>query len=91
MEQSGEYRMRAERSAVWKALNDADVLAECIDGCQSMEQVGDDRFEASVKAKVGPVSATFAAVLELADVREPESYTINANVIRGGVARDVGQ
>ena len=61
MEQSGEYRMRADRQAVWRALNDPEVLAECIDGCQSMEQVAEDRFEASVKAKVGPVSATFAA------------------------------
>lgn len=85
MEQTGEYRIRAGLEDVWAGLNDPEVLAECIDGCQSMEKVGDDRFETAVKAKIGPVSATFQAVLELTDVTPPSSYTINANV-KGGAA-----
>ncbi len=85
MEQTGEYRIQAGLDEVWAGLNDPDVLADCIDGCQSMEKVADDRFETSVKAKVGPVSATFQAVLELKDVNAPTSYTIDANV-KGGAA-----
>ena len=85
MEQTGEYRIAAPREQVWTALNDPAVLARCIDGCQSMEQVGDDLFEASVKAKVGPVSALFNAELRLEDVRPPTGYTLNAQV-KGGAA-----
>lgn len=85
MEQSGEYRIQAALDHVWLGLNDAEVLARCIDGCLSMEKVSDDRFETSVKAKIGPVSATFQAVLELTDVQAPNQYTINANV-KGGAA-----
>ncbi len=85
MEQTGEYRIRAGLDEVWVGLNDPDLLARCIDGCQSMEKISDERFETSVKAKVGPVSATFQAVLGLTDVNPPTAYTLNANV-KGGAA-----
>ena len=85
MEQSGEYRIQAGLDEVWAGLNDPEVLARCIDGCLAMEKTAEDRFETSVKAKVGPVSATFQAVLELTDVTPPTNYTINANV-KGGAA-----
>jgi hypothetical protein len=85
VEQSGEHRIAASREAVWAALNDPEVLCRCLDGCQSMERVGDDRFDAKVKAKVGPVSAVFQARIELQDVQPLESYTLEGNV-KGGAA-----
>ena len=85
MEQSGEYRINAALDVVWRGLNDVDVLARCIDGCQSMVKQSDERFDASVKAKIGPVSATFQAQLELTDINPPSSYSLNANV-KGGAA-----
>ncbi len=85
MEQSGEYRIGSSREAVWQALNDPEVLAKCIDGCQSMEKLADDEFAAIVRAKIGPVSATFKANLKLTDLVPPESYSLNAD-IKGGPA-----
>ena len=85
MEQTGEYRIAASRDEVWAALNDPDVLCRCLDGCLSMQKIADDRFDAKVKAKVGPVRATFDAKLTLQDVEAPQSYTINADV-KGGPA-----
>jgi carbon monoxide dehydrogenase subunit G len=85
VEQSGEYRIAASREVVWTALNDPDVLAACLTGCQSMTRTADDHFDAVVKAKVGPVSATFTADLEITDINELSSYRINAGV-KGGAA-----
>lgn len=85
MEQTGEYRVAVGREVVWQALNDPEVLARCLDGCESMEKHGDDRFDARVRAKVGPVRATFQAILTLEDVAPPERYTIRADV-KGGPA-----
>lgn len=85
MEQTGEYRIAADLETVWRGLNDPETLARCIDGCQSMDQSGDGQFVASVKAKIGPVSATFQAQLNLEDVNPPTSYTLQANV-KGGAA-----
>jgi carbon monoxide dehydrogenase subunit G len=85
VEQTGEYRIAAIREQVWAGLNDPAVLARCIDGCQSMERVGDDQFDASVKARVGPVSALFNAELRLEAIEPPHAYTLNAQV-KGGAA-----
>ena len=85
MEQTGEYRIAAPREEVWRALNDPEILRNCIAGCLSMDQVGETSFEAKVKAKIGPVSATFDTQLELEDLIEPESYRLCGNV-KGGAA-----
>ena len=85
MEQQGEYLIPAPQSAVWAALNDPEVLARCIPGCQTMVREDDTHFSAKVKAKVGPVSATFDVGLELQDVAAPDSYRISGNV-KGGPA-----
>ncbi len=84
VEQSGEHRIPAERSAVWRSLNDPAVLARCIDGCQSLERLGEDAFTATVRAKVGPVRATFQVALKLTDMRPPESYVLHADVKGAG-------
>ena len=85
MRQSGEYRIDASADAVWRALNDVDVLSRCIDGCQSMTRTADDAFEATVRAKIGPVSALFTAEVALADLDPPKSYTLRASA-KGGAA-----
>ena len=85
MEQVGEYQIAASRERVWQALNDPAVLQRCVDGCRSMTPVGDDRFEAVVAAKVGPVRATFTAVIVLKDVVAPEGYRLEVQV-KGGAA-----
>jgi len=85
LQQTGEYRIAATREKVWLALNDPQVLARCIEGCQSMTKVADDAYTTSIKAKVGPVSATFGADLNLTDLDPSSGYTLNASV-KGGAA-----
>ena len=75
----------ADRATVWSALNDADVLKACINGCQELEKTSETSFEATVKQKVGPVSATFKGAVELSDMNPPESYRISGSG-KGGAA-----
>ena len=76
MEMSGERRIEASRAAVWRALNDPEVLREAIPGCQELERTGDNAYTAKVQAKVGPVKANFSGNVTLRDIVEPESYRI---------------
>ena len=85
MEMSGEYRIPASRETVWQALNDPDVLRACIPGCQELERTSDTGFAATVKAKVGPVSATFKGEVEIGDIDPPAGYRIQGEG-KGGVA-----
>lgn len=76
MDMKGERQVPLERDKAWAALNDPDVLAACIPGCESMEQIGDNEFKTLVKASVGPVSAKFKGKIKLTDVTPPESYKL---------------
>jgi carbon monoxide dehydrogenase subunit G len=76
MEIKGEYRIAAEREAVWLALNDPQMLKACIPGCEEFEREGDAEFRAKITAAIGPVRARFDTRLSLEDLNPPESYRI---------------
>ena len=77
MDMTGEYRIPAPRQKVWEALNDPDILKQCIPGCESVEKVSDTELTAKVRAKVGPVSARFGGKVTLSDLDPPNGYRIS--------------
>ena len=85
MDMTGEYRIPAPRQRVWEALNDPEILKAAIPGCEELTKLSDHELEAKVKAKVGPVSATFNGRVTLNDLNPPESYRI-AGEGKGGAA-----
>ncbi|WP_455273169.1 CoxG family protein [Rhizobium herbae] len=85
MEMQGEERIAARRDTVWAALNDPEILRQCIPGCQSLELKSPTELSASVKIKIGPVSASFAGDVVLSNINAPESYTISGEG-KGGIA-----
>ena len=85
MTMHGEINVPASRQKVWDALNDPEVLKQCIPGCQALEKTGDNAFSATAKIRVGPVSATFKGNVELSDLDPPNGYKISGQG-EGGVA-----
>ena len=85
MDMSGEYRIPAPRQRVWDALNDPQILGQCIPGCESIEKTSDTEMTAVVTAKVGPVKAKFNGDVTLSDIDPPNGYTL-AGEGKGGVA-----
>jgi hypothetical protein len=85
MEMNGEERIAAPREKVWAALNDPEVLKQCIPGCETLDMTGDNTMAATVKLKIGPVSAKFNGEVTLENINAPESYTISGEG-KGGVA-----
>jgi carbon monoxide dehydrogenase subunit G len=85
MEINGEFRIPASREQVWQALNDAAVLKKCIPGCETLLKHSDTEFEATMKAKIGPVKASFTSRIALSNIAPPEGYTISGEG-KGGPA-----
>ncbi|HLU07040.1 MAG TPA: carbon monoxide dehydrogenase subunit G [Woeseiaceae bacterium] len=85
MDITGEYHIAAKREAVWAALNDPEMLKTCIQGCEALEQTGDNEFHGKVAAVIGPVRAKFNLVLRLENVVAPESYTLTGESKAGTV------
>lgn len=85
MDMTGEYRLKASRETVFDALNDPEILKQCIPGCEEIVKTSDTEMTAKVVAKVGPVKAKFSGAVTLSDLNRPESYTITGEG-KGGAA-----
>ena len=85
MEMKGEYRITATREKVWEALNDPEILKQCIAGCEELEKTSDTEFSARVHTRIGPVSAKFTGKVELSEIDPPNGYRISGEG-QGGVA-----
>jgi carbon monoxide dehydrogenase subunit G len=90
MEMKGEQRIAAPRTRVWEALNDPDVLRQCIPGCQSLDKLSDERLQAVVEIKIGPIGARFTGAVTISDAHPPESYTISGEGQGGTVGNAKG-
>lgn len=85
MDLTGEYRIPAPRQDVWRALNDPNILKQCIPGCESVEKLSDTEFTAKVVLKIGPMTAKFSGKGTLSNLNPPKGYTITGEG-QGGVA-----
>jgi hypothetical protein len=85
MDMNGSQRIEASREKVYAALNDVDVLKQCIPGCESIEKTSDNEMNAKVTLRVGPVKASFTGKVTLSDFDPPNGYTITGEG-SGGMA-----
>jgi carbon monoxide dehydrogenase subunit G len=77
MDMTGEYRLAAPRSKVWDALNDPEILKQCIPGCDEIIKLSDTEMTAKATMKVGPVKAHFGGKVTLSELDPPNGYKIS--------------
>src|ERR1700759_3891009 len=77
MQMNDSQRIPASKDKVWAALNNPDILKQCIPGCQSLDMANPNEMTATVVIKVGPVKATFGGKVTLSDLDPPNSYRIS--------------
>ena len=77
MKLTGSYKMNVKKELVWKALNDAIILKQCIPGCESFEKESSNVFNATATNQIGPMNATFSGTVTLSNIKENDSYTIS--------------
>lgn len=85
MTMSGEQQLPATRETVWAKLNDPEVLKVCIPGCESLEMLAPNEFQAVATNKIGPVKARFKGKVRLTDLDPPNGYRISGEG-DGGIA-----
>jgi len=76
MEMAGLQRIEATRETVYAALNDTEILRQCIPGCQNVEKLSDTEMTAMVVLKVGPAKASFTGKVTFSDHDSPNGFTI---------------
>ena len=77
MKLSGSYNLNVKKEVVWKALNEASILKQCVPGCESFEKEGENAFYATATNQIGPMNASFSGKINLSNIKTNESYTLS--------------
>ena len=95
MKIDGSYIFNAPRERVWQVLLDPKVLAQCVPGCESLNEVGPDQYEAIMKVGVASVKGTYKGKVSIKDKQAPTHYILSGEgsggpgFMQGDVAVDL--
>jgi uncharacterized protein len=76
MNLSGTYTFNAPVDRVWAMLNDPEVIASCLPGCEKLEPIGDDRYRANLSMAVAAISGQYSGTVALLDKQPPHRYRL---------------
>jgi carbon monoxide dehydrogenase subunit G len=76
MDVSASYAFAATPDQVWKLLNDPDVVASCLPGCERLEPIGDEHYKAELNLAIAAVTGRYTGTVALLDKRPPHSYRL---------------
>ncbi len=74
MELTGDHTFSAPRERVWQFLLDPETLRQCLPGCEKLDEIGPDEYEATMKIGVAAIRGTYQGRVKISDKKEPDSY-----------------
>lgn len=77
MELKDEILIKAPQAVVYAALNDPEILKDCIPGCEELIKHSDTELEAKVVLKIGPVKASFGGNVTLSPDDPPNRFSLS--------------
>ncbi len=90
MELADEITINAPKDVVYAALNNPDVLRQCIPVCEELIQHSDTELEAKVVLKVGPVKARFSGNVTLDKSGAPDAFSLSGQGSGGAAGHAKG-
>lgn len=76
LELKGEYQVDLAREQVWVLLNDPQVLAQIIPGCNSLDRINEDQYRLGLKLLVGSVNGSYDGSVSLSEKNPPDNYRL---------------
>ena len=77
MDLKGEQQLSGTPEQIYDLLQDPETLAAIMPGCDELILVGEDAYEGTIKAKLGPVSSQYKAKFKISDKNPPHGYNLN--------------
>src|SRR5690348_3050178 len=75
----GTETIAAPVGALWKALNDPQVLTRCVPGCKTMTEISPDAYKLDMQLRVAAVSGSFEGEIALFDKDAPKACSIKVS------------
>jgi len=79
MKVEGEHMFSGTQQQVWDLFRDTEVMAAALPGTRKMEFIGDNKYEAVMNVRVGPVAGEFSGELLISNEIFPDSYTMTVD------------
>ena len=76
MRVAGSYRLPLEPERAYPLLQDPEVLARCMPGCEQLVRNGDDAYRLKMNVVIAAISGRFESTVRLADKNFPESFRL---------------
>ena len=76
VELSGTYQVPAAREAVYAALQDPEVLRQCIEGCDQLTETEPGVYDAQLRLGLGAIRGRYTGRARVRDAHPPESFTL---------------
>ena len=76
MKISGSYTLPLPRERAYQILQDPEVLARAIPGCESLEKIGPDDYRMKMKMALASLSGAFEGKVRITDQAPPESFRL---------------
>ena len=74
---AGDSVLHAPQDRVWQALLDPQALASCIPGCQKLQEIAPDTYEAAVTLGISVVKGTYTGKVRITDRDEPNRFKLS--------------
>ena len=62
-----EHVFQVSRDVLWQVLHDQTRMADWIPGCDKLEEIGPDRFAATMKIGVGAIKGTYKGTVQVTE------------------------
>jgi carbon monoxide dehydrogenase subunit G len=76
MKIAGSYQFNTSAPKVWAVLTDIKALARCIPGCEGLDPIGNDEYQAVMTVVIGPIKGRYNAKISMRDLVPHESYRL---------------
>ena len=77
MKIDGTYTFNAPRERVWQVMLDPKILAQCMPGCETLNEVAPDQYEAVMKVGIASVKGTYKGKVSIKDKQPPSHYVLS--------------
>jgi hypothetical protein len=74
MKIAGSHVLALPPERAYQTLQDPEVLARCIPGCESLEKTGPDEYRMTMKMALAAVSGAFEGKVRIAGASPPSSF-----------------
>ena len=76
MKVNGTYTVPVPKERAYALLQDPSVLAQCMPGCDRLEQTGEDSYQMKMKMAIAAVSGQFDGKIRILDKVQPHQFKL---------------